>query len=139
VNRGIYALFLVAATCATLIAGCGSGSSTTPTTGTTPTSTTTAAKKSTSTAHATQHASTTVPTSALGSAAIATYCETALAAAKTHLSSTELSQFEGYCASLAHDSPSQIKAAEKTLCTQIVKDTVPAADKALGTAECANL
>jgi hypothetical protein len=61
-----------------------------------------------------------------------------LANAKT-LTSTERSQFQNYCASLKNDNPAQIKAAEKTLCTEIVKDSVPAADQSAAGAECSKL
>jgi hypothetical protein len=111
------------------------------TTGSTPTSTTSttrsAAAKTTSSSSSA--AGTTTPSLGGAGAAVAAYCSSALAAAKTRLSASETSQFESYCSSLANDSPTQIKAAEKTLCTEIIKDTVPAADRASVSAVCAKL
>jgi hypothetical protein len=135
-------LLLAAAASAALLAACGGGSnSTTTTTGSTPTSTTSttrsAAAKTTSSSSSA--AGTTTPSLGGAGAAVAAYCSSALAAAKTRLSASETSQFESYCSSLANDSPTQIKAAEKTLCTEIIKDTVPAADRASVSAVCAKL
>ena len=69
---------------------------------------------------------------------MAAYCQSLLATTKT-LSAAEKTQFKGYCASLAHDNPAQIKGAEKTLCYDVIKDTVPAAEQSLAKAECAKL
>jgi hypothetical protein len=55
------------------------------------------------------------------------------------LTAAEKSQLKGYCASLSHANPSQLKSAEKTLCNDIIKDTVPAAEQALAKTECAKL
>jgi hypothetical protein len=137
-NRGMYALFLVAAVSATLVAGCGGGSgnstssSTTASSATTSTTTTTAKTSSTTT-------TVTAPQAGSGGAALAAYCQSSLAAAKARLSASEASEFESYCGSLAHDNAAQIKSAEQKLCTEIIKDTVPAADRALANAECAKL
>jgi hypothetical protein len=73
----------------------------------------------------------------LGTGQISTYCQAALAAAKT-LTPSEKSALKTYCASLAHDNPAQLKAAEKTLCNQILQG-IPAADRAFAKAECAKL
>ena len=143
-HRATCSLFLAVAASAALIAGCGGGSSSPPTT-TTSTSTSTSSSSTSSsttaarTSSSTSHAASTTPPLGSGSAAVAAYCKGALAAAKTRLTAGEKTQFEGYCASLAHDNPEQIKAAEKTLCNEIVKDTVPAADRAIESTVCAKL
>ena len=139
-HRATCSLFLAVAASAALIAGCGGGSSSPPTT-TTSTSTSTSSSSTTAarTSSSTSHAASTTPPLGSGSAAVAAYCKGALAAAKTRLTASEKTQFEGYCASLAHDNPAQIKAAEKTLCNEIVKDTVPAADRAIESTVCAKL
>ncbi len=145
-NRGIHTLLLAATASAVLVAGCGGSnnnaskktSSTTSSSSSTQssasTTSTTSAQKSSSAAQST----TGLPTGGSG-AAIAAYCETALANAKSRLTSAETSQFESYCASLAHDNASQIKTAEKTLCTEIVKDTVPSTAQTEALAVCAKL
>jgi hypothetical protein len=140
-NRGISSLFLAAVASAALVTGCG-GSTNSPSSTSNSTnsaasssSTTSAAKKSTSTTHAT----TTTPSTAgaLGGATVAAYCEAALASAKT-LTSSQKGEFESFCASLAHDNATQIKAAAKTLCGKIMS-IVPAAERPLAAAECAKL
>jgi hypothetical protein len=70
---------------------------------------------------------------------VAAYCKSALAAAETHLTASQAAQFKSYCASFAHDNPAQIKASEKSLCNEIIKDTVPAADRTLAGSVCAKL
>jgi len=136
-HRGIFSLFIAAAASAAVVAGCGSNS--TSTSSSTKTSTTPAAVHSSSTSsHAAKTTSTPSGLGALGAAAISGYCESALAAAKTHLSASQRSQFQSVCASLAHDNPAQIKAAAKTLCQQITS-VVPAAEQAQAAAECAKL
>jgi hypothetical protein len=121
-NRRYYSLFVAAVATAGLIAGCGGGGSSSTTT----TSSTTSSSSST-------------PGAGLGSGAIAAYCTAALNGAK-NLSATEKSQFQSYCSSLANDNPSQIKAAEKTLCTEIVKDEAPSGEaQGIINAECSKL
>jgi hypothetical protein len=138
-HRGIYSLFLAAAASAALVAGCGSSSTPTSSSTSSSTSSTPAAVHSSSTSsHAAKTTSTPTGLGALGAAAISGYCESALAASKTHLSASQRSQFQSVCAQLAHDNPTQIKAAAKTLCQQITK-VVPAAEQALAAAECAKL
>jgi hypothetical protein len=138
-HRGIYSLFLAAAASAALVAGCGSSSTPTSSSTSSSTSSTPAAVHNSSTSsHAAKTTSTPTGLGALGAAAISGYCESALAASKTHLSASQRSQFQSVCAQLAHDNPTQIKAAAKTLCQQITK-VVPAAEQALAAAECAKL
>jgi len=145
-HRGFHSLFLAAAASATLVAGCGGGgspstsSTTTPASKTSTTTTTTSAAVAKTTSSTTSHASTTTPAiPSGGGAAVAAYCSSALANAKGRLTASEVTQFQAYCGSLANDNPTQIKAAEKTLCTEIVKDTVPAADRTIASAVCAKL
>ena len=141
-NRGTASFFLAVAASAALVAGCGGGgssntsSSTTSRTTTMTSSTKPAAAQTSST---TSHSTSTTPTIPAGGAAVAAYCQSALAEAKSKLTASELSQFSSYCASLTNDSPTQIKAAEKKLCSEIVIDTVPAADRSLASAVCAKL
>ena len=139
-HRGIFSLFLAAAASAAVLAGCGSSSTpTSSSSSSSSTSSTPAAVHSSSTSsHAAKTTSTPTGLGALGAAAISGYCESALAASKTHLSASQRSQFQSVCAQLAHDNPTQIKAAAKTLCQQITK-VVPAAEQALAAAECAKL
>jgi hypothetical protein len=73
----------------------------------------------------------------LNAGAIATYCQAALSSAK-NLTPSAKSALKSYCTSLSHDSPAQIKAAEKTLCNQILK-SIPAADRSFASAECSKL
>jgi hypothetical protein len=140
-SRGTGSVFLAVAASA-LIAGCGGGgSSSTPTN--------TSASRSSSTSATTTKAATTsasisnatgaLPPAGSAGSAVAAYCKSALAAAETHLSASQTAQFKSYCASFANDNPAQIKASEKTLCNQIIKDTVPAADRTLAGAVCAKL
>ncbi len=144
-------LLLVATLSAALIAGCGGSSSNTSTKSTTSTAkatkTTASATTNSSATSATSSHNTTATTTtpsvppnlgALGTGAAAAYCQTALSAAK-NLTSAEKNQFKSVCAALAHDSPSQLKADEKTLCLQIVKATVPSAYRSLANAECNKL
>ena len=143
-------LFLVAPLCAALIAACGGSStntngSSTSSSSTSTSSTTSAAKTSaSSTSSHTTHttAAKTTPTvpgnlGALGTGAVAAYCNTALSAA-TNLNSGEKAKFRSYCAALAHDNPTQLKAAEKSLCLQIL-NAVPAAYRSIARAECSKL
>jgi hypothetical protein len=152
-------LFLVATLCAALIAGCGGSSNNNTNTNSTSSSssssssstssTTSAAKTSASstTSHTTHSGSTTsaakttpaIPGNlgALNTAAVAAYCNTALSAATT-LSSSDKAKFRAYCAALGHDNPTQLKAAEKTLCLQIL-GSVPAAYRSIAKAECSKL
>jgi hypothetical protein len=143
-SRRIHTSVIAAAITVALLAGCGggggSGSSTTS-------STTTAAARTTHTSSSaaapttSSNSTSSIPTNggSLGSgAAVAVYCQSLLGTAKG-LSSTEKSQFKSYCASLAHDNPTQIKGAEKTLCDDVIKDTVPASEQSLAKSECAKL
>jgi hypothetical protein len=141
-SRRIQTSAIAAAVTVALLAGCGGGGSGSNTTSST---TSAAVKTSQSTSSAalsttSSSATSSVPANAgsLGSGAAAVYCESALAAAKS-LSAAEKSQFKGYCASLAHATPSQLKSAEKTLCLDIIKDTVPSSEQALAKTECAKL
>jgi hypothetical protein len=139
-TRGIYSLFLAAAASAALVAGCGSSGNNSTTSSTTSShskSVTTAAHTSSTPSQA---STTTTPggLGSLGAAAVASYCQAALAATKTHLSASQRSQFQNICASLGHDNASQLKAAVKSLCTEITK-IVPAAYQSLAAAECAKL
>jgi len=144
-SRRIHTSVIAAAITAALLAGCGggggSGSSTTSST-TTVAAKTSQTSSSTAAAAATTSSRTTssVPANlgSLGTGAVAAYCQSALGAAKG-LSSTERSQFTSYCASLAHDTPAQLKSAERTLCDDIIKDTVPASEQSLAKTECAKL
>jgi hypothetical protein len=140
-NRGTASFFLAVAASAALVAGCGGGSSNTSSSTSSHTTTITSSAKTTAaqTSSSTSHSSSTTAAIPAGGAAIAAYCQNALAAAKTKLTASEKSQFTAYCASLANDSPAQIKAAEKKLCSEIVIDTVPAADRALASSVCAKL
>jgi hypothetical protein len=137
-TRTTYSLLALAGACAALIAGCGGGSSSSNSSS----SKTTAAKSATSSRSSTARSQSTTPTlpslGSVGGAAASTDCRSALAAAKT-LTATERSQFESYCASLKNDTASQLKDALKTVCLEIVKDTVPAADRSLADATCAKL
>ena len=146
-KRGkLCSLFLAIAASAAFAAGCGSSSNTSNSSSSNSSSMTTAAKTATSAYRSTTTVPTatsgmptaTVPTGALGGGVMAAYCNTALAAAKT-LTATEKSQFQSYCAGLANDNPTQIKAAEKTLCTEIIKETVPAAQQAAAGTACSKL
>lgn len=145
-------LFLVATLCAALIAGCGGSSnnntnSSTSSSSSSASSTTSAAKTSaSSTSHTTHSSSTTTAANttppvpnlgALSGKTIATYCQSALSAA-SKLSSAQKAQFKTYCAALAHDNPTQLKAAEKTLCLDILS-SVPAAYRSIAKAECSKL
>jgi hypothetical protein len=143
-NRGTRVLFLAMAASAALIAGCGGGASSTTSTP----SSTSASSPSSSTTSTTTVATTSssgsqtagpIPSPGSAGAVVAAYCKSALAAAKTRISASERSQFEAYCASLTHDSPAQIKAAEKTLCNEIIKDSVPVADRTIASTVCAKL
>jgi hypothetical protein len=145
-NRRFRPLFLVATLCAALIAGCGGSSSSTTTTSTTSsaktskTSASTTSSVSKTSSHTTAAKTTPVITGNVGavsSGAIAAECQTALAAATT-LNSAEKSQFKSYCTSLGHDNPTQLKAAEKTLCKEIIK-SVPTAYRSIAQAECSKL
>ena len=150
-NRRFRPLFLVATLCAALIAGCGgssssSSSSTSSSTSTVKASKTSATTSSASTAssHTTASATSAIKTTPLIPAnlgslgtAIAAYCQTALSAA-TNLSSTQKSQFKSFCSSLKNDNPTQLKAAEKTLCQEVLK-SVPAAYRSIAKAECSKL
>lgn len=142
-NRGTGSLVLAIAASAALIAGCGGGGSSSST------STNTSASRSSSTSATTTKAATTssstsdatgaIPPAGSAGAAVAAYCKSALAAAETHLTASQAAQFKSYCASFAHDNPAQIKASEKSLCNEIIKDTVPAADRTLAGSVCAKL
>ncbi len=149
-------LFLVATLGAALIAGCGgssnnnTNSSTSSSSSSSSTSSTTSAAKTTasSTSSHTTHASSTTTAAkstpvvpgnlgALNTGAVAAYCNTALSAA-TNLSSGEKAKFRSYCAALTHDNPTQLKAAEKALCLQIL-NSVPAAYRSIARLECSKL
>jgi len=73
---------------------------------------------------------------AVGSA-VAAECQGALAAATT-LNASQKSAYKSYCQSLAHDNPTQLKAAVKTLCQEIIK-SVPSAYRSIAQAECSKL
>jgi hypothetical protein len=140
--RTTSSLLATAAIGAALLAGCGGGSNnSSSSTSNTTSSQAPAPKSATTSQSSTPHSTTpTAPANigSIGGAAIAGYCQTALAAAKS-LSATERNQFKAYCASLKNDSPAQLKGAEKTLCLEIVKDSVPAADRSIADTECAKL
>jgi hypothetical protein len=139
-TRTTYSLLALAGACAALIAGCGGGGSNSNSS-TTRSSKTVASKSASSSRSSTATSQSTTPTlpslGAVGGAAAAD-CSSALAAAKT-LTATQRSQFESYCASLKNDTPAQLKGALKTVCLEILKDTVPAADRSLAAATCAKL
>jgi hypothetical protein len=50
-----------------------------------------------------------------------------------------VAQLAGYCSALSKDNAAQLKAAEKMLCAAVIKDTVPAAERAAASSECAKL
>lgn len=147
--RTSHRLFVAAALAAGLIAGCGGGgkSTTTTTTKSTAAAKTTHTSSTTSTPSSTSSTATTTTTTsskgatggagALNSAAVAQYCEGALATA-TGVSSTERNELKAYCSALAHDTPAQLKAAEKTLCEQILQ-YAPSSEQAIVKAECSKL
>jgi hypothetical protein len=142
--RRIHSSVIAAAIAVALLAGCGGGGgSASSTTSSTPATAakTTQASSSAAAPSTSSNTTSSIPANAgsLGSgAAVAVYCQSLLGAAKG-LSSTEKSQYKSYCASLAHDTPTQLKGAEKTLCDAVVKDTLPASEQSLAKAECAKL
>jgi hypothetical protein len=129
-------ILLIAAAVAALLAACGGGGAGSSTTSTS--KTTAAARTSQTTSTSSSKTSGGSPSlGSLGAGQIATYCQAALTAAK-NLTSSEKSELKAYCSSLAHDNPAQIKAAEKTLCKQLLKG-ITVADRAFASAECAKL
>jgi hypothetical protein len=128
-NRRLYSFFVVAAATAGLVAGCGGSGKGGTTASNTTTSTSTTSSSSTGT----------VPNIPAGEGgAVAAYCSTALTAAK-NLTAAEKTQFQNYCAAFKNDNPTQIKAAEKTLCIEIIKDEVPSGEQSAAEAECSKL
>jgi hypothetical protein len=121
----MYAPLLIAAASAALVAGCGgnTNSSSTTTTHTQTSSTPTA----------------TIPPHGSAGAAVAAFCESALPAVKAHLTSGQVSEFKDYCTALAHENAIQVKASVKQLCAEILKASLPAAERSLATTECAKL
>ena len=123
----MYSPLLIAAASAAVVAGCGGNNNSSTTT----TTTTRTHTSSTSTA--------TIPPQGSAGAAVAAFCESALSLAKAHLTSSQISEFKAYCTALSHENASQVKASENALCTQILKDSLPASERALATTECAQL
>jgi hypothetical protein len=140
-NRGTASFFLAVSASAALVAGCGGGGSNTSSSTTSRTTTITSSTKpaAAQTSSTTSHSTSSTTAIPAGGAAIAAYCQNALAAAGSKLTASEKSQYSAYCASLTNDRPAQIKAAEKKLCSEIVIDTVPAADRTIASAVCAKL
>jgi hypothetical protein len=142
--RRMHSSVIAAAITVALLAGCGGGGGSASST--TSSTRTAAAKTHQTTSSATAPISSSNTTSSVptnpgspgSGAAVAVYCQSLLGAAKG-LSSTEKGQFKSYCASLAHDNPTQIKGAEKNLCDEVIKDTVPASEQSLAKSECAKL
>jgi hypothetical protein len=133
----MYSPLLIAAASVAVVAGCGGSSG--PSTTTSTTTTTTTGSAATTRTHTSSTQTATIPPNGSAGAAVAAFCESALSLAKGHLTSAQVSEFKGYCNALSHENASQIKASEKELCSEIVKGSLPAADRALATEECAKL
>jgi hypothetical protein len=130
----MYLPLSIAAASAAVVAGCGGSNSPSTTT----TTTTTGAATTTRT-HTSSTPTATIPPQGSAGAAVAAFCESALSLAKTHLTSSQISEFKQYCTALSHENASQVKASEHELCTQILKDSLPASERSLATTECAQL
>jgi hypothetical protein len=130
----MYSPLLIVAASAAVVAGCGSDNNSSTTT-----TTTTAGSATTTRTHTSSTPTATIPPQGSAGATVAAFCESALSLAKTHLTSVQISEFKRYCTALSHENASQIKASESELCTQILKDSLPASERSLATTECAQL
>ena len=66
-------------------------------------------------------------------------CRSRIAQHAAALTADEQAQLNRVCKAEGSGDLAQIKAAEKKLCSEIVIDTVPAADRALASSVCAKL
>jgi hypothetical protein len=126
--------------CAMLIAGCGSGSSTTGTSTPAAAGTTSATAATASTTPAATATSTTIPTSTgpITSADVAAaVAECKSIAQKATISASLKSKVEGICNKAAHGNVAAAKAAAKEVCVEVIDATpVPEAEKAQALAAC---
>jgi hypothetical protein len=136
-SRRMYSRLLIGAASAAVVAGCGGANSSSTTT--TTTTATTAGSATTTRTHTSSTATAAIPPQGSAGAVVAAFCESALSLAKTHLTSVQIGEFKAYCTALSHENASQIKASENALCTQILKDSLPASERSLATTECAQL